>query len=38
MTLPFTLENTLERRMAADPEWIAGVEWALLDPDIRRGP
>jgi HD domain len=25
--LPFELENDLERRIAADPEWRKGVEW-----------
>lgn len=25
--LPFELENQLERDIAADPEWLAGVEW-----------
>ena len=25
--LPFKLENALEQRIAADPEWLAGVDW-----------
>jgi hypothetical protein len=31
--LPFELENDLERRIAADPEWREGVEWGKA----RRG-
>lgn len=31
--LPFALETALERRIAADPEWRAGVEWGMT----RRG-
>ncbi len=27
MTLPFDLDDDLERRIAADPDWQAGVEW-----------
>jgi hypothetical protein len=25
--LPFVLETDVERRIAADPEWLAGIEW-----------
>jgi hypothetical protein len=33
MTLPFELENEIERAIAADPEWLRGVEWGTP----RRG-
>lgn len=33
LTLPFNLENDVERRIAADPEWQRGVEWGTP----RRG-
>jgi hypothetical protein len=33
MDLPFDLETPLERRMAGDPAWLAGVEWGAP----RRG-
>jgi HD domain len=33
VNLPFELENDVERRIAADPEWRKGVEWGKA----RRG-
>lgn len=37
MDLPFELENDLERRIAADPEWRKGVEWGKARPGHPEG-
>src|SRR5919197_3137901 len=33
MAMPFDLETELERRIAAEPEWLEGIEWG----DPRSG-
>ena len=35
--LHFNLENDLEKRIAADPEWLAGVEWGKPRPGHPEG-
>ncbi|GCF06616.1 hypothetical protein [Dictyobacter arantiisoli] len=37
MVLPFTLETPLEERIAADPEWQAGVTWGEPRPGHMEG-
>ncbi len=36
--LPFTLENDLERKIAADPEWQRGVDWGKPRTGHLEGP
>ena len=38
MELPFTLETPLERSIAADPEWQAGVVWGVPRAGHLEGP
>lgn len=38
LLLPFTLETTLEREIAEDPEWQAGVEWGKPRTGHLEGP
>lgn len=35
--LPFSLETRLERSIAADPEWLLGVEWGQPRPGHPEG-
>ena len=37
MTLPFELENDLERRISADPAWQEGIEWGQPRPGHPEG-
>jgi hypothetical protein len=37
MSLPFELETALERRMAADPDWRAGIAWGQPRPGHPGG-
>jgi hypothetical protein len=38
MNLPFVLETDLERRIAADPEWQAGIDWGKPRFGHMEGP
>jgi hypothetical protein len=38
MNLPFVLETDLERRIAADPEWQAGINWGKPRFGHMEGP
>ena len=37
MSLPFELETDVERRIAAEPEWRAGIEWGVARPGHPEG-
>ncbi|GCE47320.1 HD domain-containing protein [Thermosporothrix hazakensis] len=36
--IPFRLETALERKIAADPEWLAGIEWGKPRAGHMEGP
>lgn len=38
ISLPFALETALERQIAEDPEWQAGVEWGIPRTGHLEGP